>query len=166
MSSPGIEPTTFRVVAQYLHQLRHLDKLHAVLMLAAPTLPHKPTPHRFLIMLSPNVCILRSSAPPTITPPSLAGHLYRFTTEHHSNWQCSDSLAVGIACYTFLFATRHSFPPKSAHFFFKYHLSCPTYNANHCYSRINSTKSPASGVGNGSEPRMMSQAGRMRELCA
>jgi hypothetical protein len=35
------------------------------------------------------------------------------------------------------------------------------------YSRINPTKSPASGAGNVSEPRLMSQFGRMREVaCA
>jgi hypothetical protein len=35
------------------------------------------------------------------------------------------------------------------------------------YSRINATKSPAKGTGNFSEPRQMSQVGRVREVvCA
>jgi hypothetical protein len=35
------------------------------------------------------------------------------------------------------------------------------------YNRINSTKSPASGAGNFSEPRLMSEVGRMGEvMCA
>jgi hypothetical protein len=41
----------------------------------------------------------------------------------------------------------------------KYILSCPTYIADHCYSRINSTKSPSSGVGNGSEPQICHRPG-------
>ena len=35
-----------------------------------------------------------------------------------------------------------------------------------CYSRINSTKSPVSGAGNVSEPRLMPEVGRVREACA
>ena len=36
-----------------------------------------------------------------------------------------------------------------------------------CYSASNSTKSPTSGAGNVSEPRLMSQVGRVREfVCA
>jgi hypothetical protein len=44
---------------------------------------------------------------------------------------------------------------------FQFHESC------YAYSRINPTKSPASGAGNVKQPRQTSQEGRVREVvCA
>ena len=45
-----------------------------------------------------------------------------------------------------------------------YHFRVDLYGVVLKYSRINSSKSPASGAGNVSEPRLMSQVGKVCEF--